>query len=368
MLNKKIVILTATLTVLILLLLSPAQGAFALKGLEEGAPAPDFSAKTLEGKKLGLAELRGKGVVVLCFWATWSSRSPKILQDLAALEKQYGPKGMVLWTVNVDHETFGAEDLKIIKEFLSTHGLNIRMVLDEHLNVFSLYGIISVPTTLVIDHEGKILFIQPGYPVEAKENLQAAVEKPLGLYVEKAAAPTRLAYQPQQNALLYYNMGKKLFNQGLADKALGPLQEANKRDPDYPAPYTFLGRVYLEKNEAAPAKEALKKAVALSPRDFEPALLLGTQLLKEGNLKEAEPLLAAALKLEPSLPDTHQVYARLLSAQKKFKEAEAEIKQALDLNRRCPSCYYRLGQIYEDAQDQGKALGAYKQALELLYW
>ena len=50
---------------------SDAKGAiFEIKRLQVGMVAPDFTTKTLDGKEVSLASLRGK-VVLLNFWATW---------------------------------------------------------------------------------------------------------------------------------------------------------------------------------------------------------------------------------------------------------------------------------------------------------
>jgi hypothetical protein len=38
---------------------------------EKGKPAPAFSAQTLEGKKIALADYTGKSAVILNFFASW---------------------------------------------------------------------------------------------------------------------------------------------------------------------------------------------------------------------------------------------------------------------------------------------------------
>ena len=43
---------------------------YEIEHLQIGMPAPDFKAKTLDGKEVSLASLRGK-VVLLNFWASW---------------------------------------------------------------------------------------------------------------------------------------------------------------------------------------------------------------------------------------------------------------------------------------------------------
>lgn len=115
------------------------------------AQAPDFSLPTTDGKILKLSNLKGK-VVIIDFWATWCPPCRKGIPDLIELKKKYGGKGLEIVGVSVDAETKNQ-----VVPFIKDHGINYPVVYGNQ-NVSELYGgIEAIPTTFIIDKQGKIV-------------------------------------------------------------------------------------------------------------------------------------------------------------------------------------------------------------------
>jgi len=115
------------------------------------ATAPDFTLPTTDGKTLKLSDLKGK-VVILDFWATWCPPCRKGIPDLIDLKNRYGAKGVEIIGISVDTET-KPEVVPFIKEY----GINYPVVYGN-MNVYQQYGgIRAIPTSFIIDKEGKIV-------------------------------------------------------------------------------------------------------------------------------------------------------------------------------------------------------------------
>jgi cytochrome c biogenesis protein CcmG/thiol:disulfide interchange protein DsbE len=115
------------------------------------ALAPDFTLPTTDGKSLKLSSLRGK-VVILDFWATWCPPCRKGIPDLVELKKRYGSKGVEIIGISVDQDT-KPEVVPFIKEY----GINYPVVYGN-MSVYQQYGgIRAIPTSFIIDKEGKII-------------------------------------------------------------------------------------------------------------------------------------------------------------------------------------------------------------------
>jgi cytochrome c biogenesis protein CcmG/thiol:disulfide interchange protein DsbE len=118
---------------------------------KSSALAPDFTLPATDGKSIKLSDLKGK-VVIIDFWATWCKPCREGIPDLISLKKKYGKKGFEIIGVSVDTETKDE-----VVPFVKDKGMNYPVVYGN-VNVYQQYGgIRAVPTSFVIDKQGKII-------------------------------------------------------------------------------------------------------------------------------------------------------------------------------------------------------------------
>lgn len=113
--------------------------------------APDFTLKNLENQEVRLSDYKGK-VVFLNFWATWCAPCRQEIPHFIDLVDKYGKDGFVVLGVALDPREF-----EKVPGFANQLGINYPVLLDE-TGVSQLYGgIQSIPTTFVIDRNGKAI-------------------------------------------------------------------------------------------------------------------------------------------------------------------------------------------------------------------
>jgi len=121
-----------------------------------GAKAPDFASKSDSGRNVRLSELRGQ-VVLVNFWASWCSPCRQELPLLNRIYAQYRAAGFMLLAVNVDDNRKDAEAM------LKRLELRFPTLFDGNKNVAKLYGVDTMPATLVIDRDGRVRYVHRGY-------------------------------------------------------------------------------------------------------------------------------------------------------------------------------------------------------------
>lgn len=144
-------------------------------GEVEPEMAPPYSAVTLDGEPVSIADLRGE-VVLLNVWATWCTPCRQEVPELQALHEAHADEGLRVVGVTVDSRS--AEDE--IHEFIDQFGMTYDVWWDPDQSAVSTFSAMGVPLTVLIDRAGQIHWRHLGAFERGDPELTAAVQAALG--------------------------------------------------------------------------------------------------------------------------------------------------------------------------------------------
>lgn len=139
----------------------------------KGDKAPDFKLETLDGKTVSLDDIRkdpdrkGKTrVLLLDFWATWCPPCMETIPHLQKLQDKYEKKGFTVVGIALQSKADKIKDIKKDKE------LTYPLLVDSKGTCARDYKVRYLPTTYVIDKEGKISAVHEGYTKGLEKKLE----------------------------------------------------------------------------------------------------------------------------------------------------------------------------------------------------
>jgi thiol-disulfide isomerase/thioredoxin len=139
--------------------------------------ASAFDLKDAAGQSQRLADLKGKWVIVN-FWATWCAPCVKEIPDFAAFAKAQGDKVRVIGMALDWDETGKREaDERKVKTFAKKVGLTYPLVLGDDKSEKVFGKMKGLPTTIIYDPAGKIVFQKTGTVTPEMLNRVIAGEK-----------------------------------------------------------------------------------------------------------------------------------------------------------------------------------------------
>ncbi len=139
---------------LVLALLMAAAFASSAFALGNGDQVKNFTLKDLSGKSVSLDQFKGK-VVVLNFWATWCPPCRNEMPEFDEMDKELKKSGgAVLLAVNM---TDGRRETKSkVEKFMKETGYTMTVLLDSEQELAGYFGIRYIPSTFIIDREGRL--------------------------------------------------------------------------------------------------------------------------------------------------------------------------------------------------------------------
>ena len=129
----------------------------ALAPLAAGQPAPEYTARTLEGQPASLAAERGQ-VVLVNLWATWCEPCRFELPELATLHERYAARGLRVVGVSVDSRRTASE----VRDFVTRRQLPYTFWHDPEDRISGAFGVTTLPASFLINREGTIVWSHVG--------------------------------------------------------------------------------------------------------------------------------------------------------------------------------------------------------------
>ena len=153
-----------------------------LSGYPPGTKPPDLAGHTLEGRRVSLADLQGR-VVLLNFWASWCQECRPEMSAFEQLHRDFAAQGLTVLGVNV------REGTPAIRRYAKELSLTFPLVLDRKGEIAMSYGVIGLPTTFIIGKDGRAVAHAIGARAWGAPPARAIIQALLAEPVAQKATP-----------------------------------------------------------------------------------------------------------------------------------------------------------------------------------
>jgi Tfp pilus assembly protein PilF/peroxiredoxin len=339
----------------------------ALQTLGVGTQAPDFTLEDFSGNRRGFATLKGEKMTLVLFWASWSGQSENALRQMEKLYRKYKGQGLSVVGINVERQSIDAQALKDMHSIADRLQISFPNLVDHGLVTFHDYGIIAVPTTVILDKDRKIIFEMSGFPLAGTRDMLHFVAAALEGKAAPAEVTGKSGYQPDTKAVRAWNMGiKALGSKRTASTAEMWFKKAISADPDFILPHLSLGSYYQEQGDPARAREQFEQALSRQPDNASALGKMGLLLMEEGSIAAAKNMLERAIKADEAHVPSYYYLGYLAGREGDMKKAADLFSLAEKINPMDYRINVYRGKMFEEQNSLDQAVASYKKALQQL--
>jgi thiol-disulfide isomerase/thioredoxin len=131
---------------------------------------PGFSLPDLKDKTHHMSDYQGK-VVLVNFWASWCPPCIYEMPELTRLKQQLADRPFEILALNVGEKKYR------VRKFTKLINFELPVLLDTRNDTFNNWGVKTLPTSFLIDGNGKIRYGVRGNPGWEHEDSVALIEK-----------------------------------------------------------------------------------------------------------------------------------------------------------------------------------------------
>ncbi len=136
-------------------------------------PAPTLQFRTIDGKEIGPKDFAGK-VVLVDFWATWCGYCAKSRPEVEAITQRLSGKPFARISISADSSE------EPVRRFLTQHPPMSHQVWDGRGQLSAQFNVQGLPTHLLIDPEGRVVYTLYGWRDGYGPDLDRAITAELG--------------------------------------------------------------------------------------------------------------------------------------------------------------------------------------------
>ena len=139
--------------------------------------SPSLTLKKMNGRSVKLSEYLNKGPVLINFWATWCSPCKKEMVFLDEFERRYKDNGLSILSISIDSQ----KSLSHVRSYIRANNYTYDVFLDPNRQVFKKLNGNLMPTNVLIDKNGKVLWRHYGYIPGDEKNMDLELRSALQL-------------------------------------------------------------------------------------------------------------------------------------------------------------------------------------------
>ncbi len=131
---------------------------------------PDIALETSNDTSFDRSSLRGH-VVLVDFWATWCKPCQFALPEYEKLHDEYSKAGLKVVAISVDH------DKTALRRYLRKTPVSFPVLRDPKGRFAEVMGVLTMPTTFLVDRSGKIRAFFPGFSTQMMKRLKSRLQE-----------------------------------------------------------------------------------------------------------------------------------------------------------------------------------------------
>lgn len=279
--------------------------ATALIGLEVGDDPKEIVLNDLDGKTVNVADYIKEKPIILVFWELTVDKSflNYSLDELLFLNELYGKyhdkEGLEIFGIYTPEDDKKIPDTEIadVRNLISSNKIKFPILIDKGFKFFREYGVIALPSTIMVGKTGKIEFIYPSFPVTARPVILERVRELIGVAkVERKTESVKQRGSDSRSHILY-RYALQMYKKGLLEQAFSSLKKSIDLDPYNSWAHNLKGVILWKRGDSQGATDEFKRAIALD-KNIVAHLNYTILLFEQGQHKEAEEFLTSA-------PSTH---------------------------------------------------------------
>ena len=161
----------------------------ALIGIKEGDAPKEIVLDDINGNSVNVSSHFGKKPVILLFWklSTNNAFLDYSLDELRLLknvyEKLHNEHGLEIFAIYTPLEFKDVSDDEIlsVRKLIDVNEIKFPVLIDRGFKFFREYGVIALPSTIMIAKTGKIQFIYSSFPMSAHSVISDKIEELVGI-------------------------------------------------------------------------------------------------------------------------------------------------------------------------------------------
>ncbi len=123
------------------------------------AQQPWFELRNLDMEWITYEEVKGETLTIIDFWATWCQPCLRSIPELNDLYLEFRDQGVGFVGISID----GPRNQSKLKPFVNSLGVEYPIARDINSEVMSEMNVYAVPTLLILDQQGELVFIHEGF-------------------------------------------------------------------------------------------------------------------------------------------------------------------------------------------------------------